>query len=376
MNSKIRSILFSGLLISISIFNMVTPTKAFSSKENRYLQSLPEANKKDIMSGQFATDFEKYTTDQFIGRDLWIGFKTVLDLGILKKDNTRVYFGKDNYLFDVDNEIDEKQMDKNIENINKFLVSLESINKELKITTLLVPTKSQILKEKLPKYGPLVDEDVLLEKIRESLKDNVKIVDLMDILKEKKDEYIYYKTDHHWTTIGAYYGYKKYMEEIDEIPLEQSEFAIENISDDFYGTSYRKANLLFSKPDDIYIYKHKGDVSYEVTYNNELQTDTLYDEAFLGKTDKYSYFLGGDKSLIEIETSVKNGKTIVVLKDSFANSLIPFLVNHYEKIMVIDTRYFNASISEFIKYNDVDEVLFLYNVQNFLQEKTFSKLAL
>lgn len=376
MKSKITTILFAGLIISISIVNIISPSKAFSSKENRYLQTLPEVNKKDIMSGEFSSDFEKYTTDQFIGRDLWIGFKTALDLAILKKDNTRVYFGKDDYLFDVDKAIDVEQLDKNLVSVNKFLEKLQSINREIKITTLLIPTKSQILKDKLPKYGPLVDEKALLEKIRLALNDNIKIIDLMDTLKEKRNEYIYYKTDHHWTTMGAYYGYKEYMEETGQIPLDQSEFTIETISDDFYGTSYRKANLLFALPDDMLIYKPKSDISYKVTYNLESQTNTLYDETFLNKTDKYSYFFGGDKAIVEIETSIKNNKTILILKDSFANSLIPFLTNHYEKIIVIDTRYYNASISQFVKDNDIDEVLFLYNIQNFLQEKTFSKFAL
>lgn len=376
MKSKIRTILFAGLIISISILNIISPSKAFSSKENRYLQSLPKANKEDIMSGEFSSDLEKYTTDQFIGRDLWIGVKTALDLAMLKKDNTRVYFGKDDYLFDVDKAIDVEQMDKNIVNVNKLLEKLQSINREIKLTTLLVPTKSQVLKDKLPKYGPLVDEVALLEKIQSSLNSNIKIVDLMDKLIEKKDEYIYYKTDHHWTTVGAYYGYKKYMEEMGQIALDQSEFTIETISNHFYGTSYRKANLLFALPDDMFIYKPQNDISYKVTYNLESHTNTLYDETFLNKTDKYSYFLGGDKAIVEIDTSTKNNKSIVVLKDSFANSLIPFLINHYEKIIVIDTRYFNSSISDFIKDNEVNEVLFLYNTQNFLQEKTFSKFAL
>lgn len=94
MKEKIRSIIFMGLLLSLSILNIASPKKVFSNKENRYLQEFPKLSKKTIMSGEFSKNFETYTSDQFIGRDNWISLKTITDLAMLKKDNTRVYFGK------------------------------------------------------------------------------------------------------------------------------------------------------------------------------------------------------------------------------------------------------------------------------------------
>lgn len=375
MKDKIRSVIFIGLILSLSIVNIVTPKKVFSNKENRYLQELPNISWKTIISGDFSKNFETYTTDQFIGRDNWISLKTIGDLVVLKKDNTRVYFGKEDYLFDVDNELDEEQFNKNVENINKFLDNISNYDKRIVISSILVPTKSGVLKNKLPLYAPIIDEEKILDELRSLVNKNMNIIDLTGVLEERSNEYIYYKTDHHWTTKGSFYAYEKYMREKGYTPLKEEDFIITQESEDFLGTSYRKANLYLGKSDVIYSYKPKEKEKYEITTNNEIKIDSLYDKSYLNKTDKYSYFLGGDKSLIEIETEVKNDKNVLVIKDSFANSFIPFLTSHYENISVIDPRYFNISIIDYIKENHIDEVLFLFNIQNFIQEKSLDVLS-
>ncbi|MGN9166249.1 DHHW family protein [Tissierellaceae bacterium HCP3S3_D8] len=372
MKKKLRTLIFMSLLLSMSIVNILGPKRTFSTKENRYLQELPELNMDNLISGEFSKDFEKYTTDQFIHRDKWISLKTIGDLAMLKKDNNRVYFGKEDYLFDVDKELDELQFKKNVENINIFLNNINEYNRDIEINALLVPSKSQVLKDKLPLYAPVIDEEALLEKIKVSLKENINILDLFQIYREKSNEYIYYKTDHHWTTKGAFYAYEYYLNSKGEIPLKEEDFIITKVSDEFLGTSYRKANFYLGNPDEIYSYKPKNEVKYNITINNEKKENSLYDESYLNKTDKYSYFLGGDKSLIQIETSIKNDKTILVIKDSFANSFVPFLLNNYEKIIVIDPRYYRAGIIDYIKGRSIDEVLLLFNIQNFVKEKSFN----
>lgn len=373
MKSKVQSILFAIVILGLSIINIIKPSKAFSSKENRYLDQFPELSFENVLSGEFSTDFEKYASDQFILRDSWIGLKTLSQLAILKKDNGRVYFGSDDYLFDVENGLSEEQFKLNITNLNKFALAL---NEDINITALLVPTKTEVLKDKLPSNAPVTDETELVEKIKEALYGNIMVTDLIQTFKEHSNESIYYKTDHHWTSKGAFYAYEKYLNSIGSSPLKESDFIIENVSDEFYGTSYRKANFYLGNPDIITKYTAKDPVHLEVNYNNLTKADDLYDNSFLNKTDKYSYFLGGDKALVEINTSIKNGKTIVVLKDSFANSMVPFLVNSYEQVFVLDTRYFNTSISGFINERDVDEVLLLYNIQTFVNEKSFIKFGI
>ncbi|MBU5314082.1 hypothetical protein KQI38_18790 [Tissierella carlieri] len=373
MKEKARVIICTGLLLSLSIGNIVSPKRVFSNKENRYLQGLPKLNLDTIISGKFSKDFETYTTDQFISRDNWIGLKTIADLSLLKKDNGRVYFGKEDYLFDIDKEIDEEQLKKNIESISIFLDKMNKHN--IPVTSLLVPSKSTVLNHKLPLYAPIVDESYIIDKLESSFNGKMKLINLVKALSEKSNEDIYYRTDHHWTTKGAFYAYKYYMEAIGENPLKEEEFIVKKISQEFWGTNYRKANFYLGKPDDIYIYEPKENVKYNIKINNKEEVYSLYDETYLNKTDKYSYFLGGDKSLMEIETSVKNKKSLLVIKDSFANSFIPFLTNHYEKIIVIDPRHFNMSIEELVKEKGIDEILLLFNVQNFAKEKALFVLG-
>lgn len=374
MKNKIRSIFFAGLLIVIAIFNIVTPEKTFSDKENRYLQTLPDIGYRDIISGKFGEDFENYSSDQFVRRNLWISLKTISDLAVLKKDNNRVYFGKEDYLFDIDSAIDETQREKNTNNINKLLASLKENHKNIDIYALLVPSKSGALEDKLPDYAPTIDEDEIINKLRHSLKDNITLLSLIDVLRENSDEYIYYRTDHHWTSKGSYYSYKYFLDEKGETPLSLEDFTVKTVSKDFLGTSYRKANYYKGSDDTIDIYIPKNEVDYDITINQKDKNENLYNDKFLNKTDKYSYFLGGDNAVIEIETSVKNGKTILVIKDSFANSFIPFLTNHYERVIAIDPRYFNIELTDYIADKEIDEIIFLFGIQNFIQEKALSNI--
>lgn len=370
MKNKITSIFFAVLLLSISVINVITPQKIFSTKENRYLEQFPELNRDEISSGEFGKKFDEYSSDQFIFRDLWIRLKTFSDLAICKKDNARVYFGKEDYLFDVDNPIDKEQKDKNISNINKLLDDLKESQRDIDVYALLVASKSEVLKEKLPNFAPTVDEVKIIDELEGALRENINILSLIDPLKNKSNQDIYYKTDHHWTSRGAYYAYKHFIETKGKKPLSEEDFIIETVSKDFLGTSYRKANYYSGTPDSIQRYMPKNKLDYDITINQRDKTNSLYDSSFLEKTDKYAYFLGGDQSLIEMETSVKNGKSILIVKDSFANSFIPFLSNHYEQITVIDPRYFNMSIREYIKDKDIDEIVFLFSIQNFINEKT------
>lgn len=376
MKEKFRCIIFAFIILVISISNIIKPDKLFSNRENRYLKEFPNINKEDILSGKFAEEIEEYTSDQFILRDKWITVKTITDLGMLKKDNGRVYFGKNEYLFEMSSKIDEKQMYENIDTINSFSSNIKKTNKDIVISALIVPSKSEALKDKLPDFVDATNEKDLFKKIDKLLNQNINIMSPIDYFYDKSDYYIYYKTDHHWTSKGAYYGYKYFMENKNEIPLEEDQFEIKTVSNDFLGTTYRKANFYKSNPDTIekYSYKGKDKLEYNILVNEKEKEDSLFDDSYLNKTDKYSYFLGGNKAILEINTSEKNGKSILIIKDSFGNNFIAFLLSHYENIIVIDTRYFNKSIKDYIKEKEIKELLFLYNIENFVTEKSIQKL--
>ncbi len=373
MKNKIRVIIVSSIVVVLSILNLIMPIKSFSELENRYLQRLPNLTYKEIFSGEYSSDFEKYSVDQFPLRDYWIRLKTSADLFLLKKDNGRVYFGKNEFLFDVKKDTDYDQLQKNIEYINEFISRLNK-NNNISIGLMLIPSKETIYTEFLPGFAPTVDEKKLIEIIKSQLDENIDVIDLIPILVQEKNEYIYYKTDHHWTTLGAYYGYYALSELLEFHPVSIQEFNKEIVSDNFLGSMYRKVNLYKGSPDKIIKYSLE-DSAVSIVINEAFTKDSMFDESYLDKNDKYSYFLGGDFGLVDINTNVKNGKSILVIKDSFSNSMVPYLLEHYENIYLIDTRYYGLSVNAFIEENNIDNILFAFNVGNISEFKSLSALT-
>lgn len=371
MKNRIRITIISSLIILMSILNLFIPSRSFSELENRYLQTLPTLSIKDFLSGSYTSDFEKYATDQFPLRDFWVKVKSTSDILLSKKDNGRVYFGKNNFLFDVKPEIDYKQLEQNIRYINEFIENIK-VDGEKNINLLLIPSKETIYKDYLPDYAPTIDEMKLIEEL--GLKVNANIIDLVATLEGKREEYIYYKTDHHWTSLGAYYGYEALGDYLGFKAVEIEQFNKDLVSDSFLGSMYRKVNVFKGSPDRIFKYYLDEDVLDQLIVNNESIRDSLYDESFLDKNDKYSYFLGGDYGLVEINTKINNGRSLLLIKDSFSNSMVPFLSQHYQTIYMIDARYFGKSITEFIEERDIEDILMAYSLSNIVGSKALNVL--
>lgn len=351
--------LFSCLIFSLSFFNILTPQRSFSDSENRFLEKFPKVSLEAIVDGKFNEDFQKYSADQFILRDKWIRLKTSLDLLSFKKDNGRVYFGRDDYLFGVEEELNQNKFLKNIKNTNSFKAEID-----FPLDIMLIPTKFSVLQDKLPFKAPIIDEVGLLREIEENLDKSINLLSPIEEFKSTEEE-IYYKTDHHYTSLGAYYAYRQYMEELGIDPYDLDFFKRETVTDDFLGSLFRKSNYYRGESERIEKFIPKEDVSLNIIRDEKEELDGLYDEKFLEKNDKYSFFLGGDHSVIDIRTSIEGGETLLLVKDSFANSMIPFLTLHFSRIIVIDERYFNISLEEYIGDKDIDRVLFLYNIRTF-----------
>ena len=231
---------------------------------------------------------------------------------------------------------------------------------------LLAPNSVKIYEDKLPLFASPYNQLETIKVVKAGLNQNINFVDIYDVLKEKKQEYIYFKTDHHWTMRGAYYGYQALARKLGVDPHNIDDFITEIITNEFYGSFYSKANNIHIKSDSIEIFRPKFDISYEVSYLDEdRSTDSLYELKYLDKNDKYSLFLDGNHALITIKTNINNDKKIIVFKDSYAHTLMPFLSNHYEEVHVMDLRYYKLDAYEYIEKNNIDEALFLYNVKTF-----------
>lgn len=349
MKEKIISVVVSVIIILMMFIFIFNKKEEFSYNENRYLQKLPSFNYDNLINNSYLDKLANYFSDYFPFRNELINIRTntLLNLGFKEVNDV---FVSDKYLIEK-----YKKGEKTEKLINKLNFLNEEFNSNVML--MLVPTSISIYDEYLPRYYKNSQIDTL-----NYIYDNINFdkINVYDILKENKDNYqLYYYTDHHWTIYGAYLAYLEYCKfnNINSYKLE--DFKITQVSNEFKGTLYSK--ILKETSNDIIYRVDKDDIKYELKYIDHT-TDTLYDDSYLDKKDKYSYYLSNNSSIIEIETNVDNNEELLIIKDSYANSIIPFLINHYKKIVIIDPRYYKSSIIEYVKDNKIKKVLFLYNM--------------
>ena len=370
IRSKVTVTIFLLILSGMSVFGFAAGDERYSEKENRYLAIKPDLDSGNLLNGKYQEDYETYLADKTIFRNKWIELKTYIELASLKKDVNGVYFGKDNYLIarqDTD-KFETENADKNCKYLEEFV---DNYKKNTDICVMLVPNTSEILKKKLPKYAYNFNETRYINDIYKEIgEDNT--VDVNEMLKAHKDEYLYYKTDHHWTTLGAYYAFTEYA---DKTGINIEKYTTKLVTDKFYGTMSSKANLEI-EADKVYIYEPDKEEEVSVRYNNSTELkDSLYEMSALDKKDKYSIFLGGNNPLVQITTNAENDRKVLVIKDSFAHCFIPFMISGFSKIDVVDLRYYNESIRKMIEEGGYTDILVLYNVGNFVEDKNIYKLV-
>lgn len=368
-HAAITNVGFVMLLLCFLVICIITPDKETSENENRKLQQMPDLKVINIVNGDFMKEFEVYASDNIFARDEWVRVKNVIDLVLGKKDNGRAYFGKEGYLFPIEN-IDDNQLEKNMEYVKNFIQRVKNENTNIKASVLIAPTSTEILREKVPKYAFLINQSDLLKKVEQEFGEM--FINPTSILLKHKNEYIYYKTDHHWTTLGAYYSYRIWAEQNKLKPIEKNSFKIESINDKFYGTTYSKVAGINTEPDTIQRFSNDSidRIGMQIVNLKEVKhLNSIYDEKYLDTKDKYAYFLSGNNPLTIINGTPKNGDNILVIKDSYANCFVPFLTEHFENIYVIDLRYYKESISKLIQEKDITDVMFLYNVIQFSNDR-------
>lgn len=353
-----------AIIFAFTIADFFKSDRVFSETENRVLASKPEFSKAALLQGEYTEDYEEYVTDQFVSRDKWIGIKTWTDILLQKKEINNIYLGKDDYLIEKHNPDDYSE-----ELVKERLAALKEFVDRWDAQVMLAPTADNILTDKLPAYALYYDEAAFLEQVKSTVGEE-HYVDVYGALAEHKDEAIYYRTDHHWTSLGAYYGFLAWAEHMGKFPYPYNVNNMTTVSDEFLGTLHSRINIDV-KTDSIQYFPETELRPVSVTYDLVEKTDSLYEESYLTTKNKYGYFLDDNHGFVEIKTEYKNGKTLFVVKDSYANCLIPLLTTHYETIYVIDLRYFNGRLFPFMESYEPEEgmdVLLLYNCIHFLED--------
>lgn len=369
----ILSIIFLIFIIGLALFNLVKTDNLISEQENRKLQQKPKFSVANLIKGNFNKEYNSYISDQFPMRDFWIKLKSNIELSIGKNNSNNVFVCKDNYLIEGFKESSLEETNEKVDTINQFV----NKNQKLNISFMLVPTATKIWEDKLPKFAPVDDELKYISDFKSKLDSKIKFIDTYDTLNKNKDEDIYYKTDHHWTTKGAYLGYKEMCKTTGITPKEENQFEVEEVTNNFYGSLYSKLGAGIGNPDAINIYFPKEQNDIVVNYCNEQKkVASLYINSSLDEKDKYQVFTGGNHSLINIKSLAGDPKKkLLVIKDSYANSFLPFLTPHYGEIDVVDLRYYIDNLNELIDLDDITDVLFLFNVNTFNEDKSILNLS-
>lgn len=380
------AVLFAGILAIGMLVSIVKPKSDFSVAENRALQELPELSVDGILQGDVQEEYEVYLSDQFFCREGLVALCTRLKRCFGRKDINGVYLGEDGYLLEKyeASDFDRTQVEDNLFYLSAFLSdSLETLGEE-HVRMLFVPSKAAVLSSYMPGNAKPFSTSYVPEQTVDALSTQKKtVIDLTDCLKKHEKDYLYYRTDHHWTTLGAYYAYCAYKESLAQSAPPLSEYEQTVVSDDFLGTSYDKLQQA-EKMDEIRCFTYLGGKkasaqALQVRFDDgELVWDSYYDEKSLSTKDKYSYFLGGNTAKIHIATGADNDKTLLLFKDSFSNSFVEFLEQDYAHIYMLDLRYLEGDVYDSIaainEEHRVTDMLVLYNIEKFMQDDNMWKL--
>lgn len=368
MDEKRNAFLTIGIICAIilvfAVADVCREDRLFSETENRILASRPEFSAESVKSGEYSKAYEEYVTDQFVARDKWIAMKTQTEILLQKKDINGVYLGEDGYL--IEKHLPEDYL---LSQEIKKTALLSKLVEDWNAKVMLVPTADNVLTDKLPPDAVYYDQTALLKRVQKEIGRNY--IDVYSALRAHADEEIYYRTDHHWTSRGAYYGYLAWAEATHRKPQVYSLQRMRTASEDFLGTLHSRLNI--SMPGDKLTYfaeTVKRPVT--VTYDFGKTAESFYEEKYLKTKNKYGFFMDDNHAFIEIDTGYRKfGRTLFVIKDSYANSMIPLLAPHYEKIYVADLRYVNGSLYDLMELYEPDkgmDVLVLYNCIHFLED--------
>ncbi|MBP3871045.1 MAG: hypothetical protein J6E46_08730 [Faecalicoccus sp.] len=366
--SRMTALILSVFVVLTLIVNVVTPDQSFSASENRSLAQFPKYNIYSLMNGDYTQKINNWFSDQFVGRSFLVKVKYVLQKMAMVKQIEDVYLGKDMLIEDTA-VINQENYDKNLAAINAFADAYpEGVLKSF----MLVPNAVSVQSDRLPMAAYPASQFETMDAFYNSLTVNLQRIDVRSILSEHASEYLYYKTDHHWTSLGAYYAFQIYAVNAGIEAPGMDHYYRYTVHNDFKGTLANRTGST-GLYDSIEIIVPKDCPDYIVT-GFDKKTASIYSEEGLNSNDPYTVFFSGNTGLISIETDVTSTRNLLVIKDSYANAFIQYLIPYYQTITIIDPRYYTGNINDVMASNGINEVLFLYNYNTYVQDTSLANV--
>ena len=356
------AIIFVGFIVTMLVLFLVLPKKEYSSSEKRYLEQAPAFSFSSLLSGQFGEDFEKFLSDQTAGRNFWVGVSAYYQYCIGNNGADGIYKCSDDYL--VNDPDDMSGLMRNVGFIEEF-----AANCPVETTVLVAPSTGFVCEDILPKNHMEYRDDKEFPQIKEALS-SATFVDVRDLFKSEyaAGNQMYYKTDHHWTAYGAYTAYRELGKTLGYTPHEQGDYKVTEFTG-FYGTTYSSSGFWLTPPDTVEVWDNPTNDSTIITTITDGGETTEQNDMFylshLEDDDKYPIYLDGNHPYTVIKNSAADSdKKLLVVKDSFAHSMVPYLADHYSEIIMVDLRYYTSPVSQIVTNEGIDQVLILYSIDN------------
>ena len=349
-----------SLLVLLACFSLFWPQKEVSDLENRRLAQRTDLTLEGIRLGTYPVKAEEALSDQFPFRDGWLSVNALYESALLKAVRNGILIGKDNRLFEDTAQLTDKTLFDNAEALRKLKAATG-----LDTWLMLVPTAAGVYEESLPLFYQPMDQTNLLKEAGN--RSGVKTIELLPALLQNKVENLYYRSDHHWNAAGARLAYESLSDSWGLIP---SLAADRLIIPDFFGTLASRLASPFVKPDSLTFDFYEGIDLYIV----QEKMDGLYDSEQLTKRDKYAALLydspQGILTLANRRQSENLKGILLVVRDSYADALLPAVATHFKKVIAIDLRTWQGDIVELCKQEGVERVLCLYGLSTWLTDRS------
>ncbi len=361
LSSVIITSLAALIIFGLSAAFFIIPDREMSENENRVLASAPEITMGSLISGKLTEDVTDWFSDQFPCREFFVSLKGSVERLLGKRENNGVIYTDGGYMID--------RLTADFDTVTKNFASLSKLNGAVKtpITVAVAPRKIDALASLLPDALADTGADALAALNALYVEFGFDAVDLYSPLTDAANagDYVYYKTDHHPTEHGAYLIYLALAEEWGFMPYDRDSFTVECVSDDFYGTTWSASVTNGADADKIELYRYDGDDEYTVhIIDNDKTLRGFYDTDYLSKKDKYALFLSGTNARVTVTADENNSmdrEKLLILNDSFANAVTPFLARHYD-IELLDPRFLRRGLYDTLASGEYDRVLLLMNL--------------
>lgn len=368
LNVLLAALLITVMLLVFSVLSVAGKDREYSENENRYLSGKPQFSASSVLDGKFMKDTESYLSDQFFGRDSFVKTRTNIDIFLGKKEINDVYIGKRHFLFEKPAAYDEERVGKTLEAVNELTEEMSGIHSYMAIA----PDASEVLDNLMPRNAPTQNQTEQIETIYSQLP-NLQPIDLCAPLKAAEEQTsLYYRTDHHWTASAAHIAFEQIAAAmaLDTTGYTYTDMAVTNT---FQGTLASSSGV-FSAKDTIYITVPEPEVATLVSYVQEKEkTASMFDSSKLEEKSKYDVFFGGNYAQINIETDSASERTLLIVKDSYANCVVPMLTPYFKNIIMVDPRYYMEDIRATIEKEGVTDILWLYNANTFLNDTSIAE---